>query len=1813
ATNSSYGAVGFVSTATNATVTGSALNLSGPEIKASYTGTNVTYTALLTGASGNLVNVSILNDTVAGRLNVSITNGSLTEVYAYYDLNSSGWYNITTWQHVVYAISGTKNTTASTLISASLTSDGSVSPENRSLSGGFDANSYLAAGNVTLNTILISWGANTSATTANDAASEIIGLVNVNTTDHNLTATGDGTGITLTNIYQSYDDGIVIVSADSQTGLSDGTTQNGGSADSYLSAGDLVINGINMTWATNYSMTNVADAATFFINLINTNTTEHNISASGTSAGLTLTQTYPGVQFAINVTEENAQPNITLGYTANGQAPYLAAGYVVINGVNSTWADGTSTLTTTAAATTIISAINANSTATNVFAGGDQTGIDLETNISGSAYIINVTYADAQSGISTGLNTSGRQADSYLGAGSFTLNGLVFSWSRNISLTTPAAEASFFQALINANTSQTNVTALAAPDGINLTQTQNGSQYVIDVTEADDQANLTVMTTSNGQAAYLMGGSVILNGVNVSWSDATSNVSAADAAVTIIAAINVNRTDSNVTASGDETGIALTNIYQSISDVIAVTSPDTQSGLSTTTATNGRAANSYLGPGNFVLNGINFSWAANTSMTVSQDEATFFQSILNANTSKTNVTAVAGLGGINLTQTNTGSQYLINVSDGDPQAGLQPSVTANGQAAYLAAGTVTVDAVMSSWADNTSTLTLPVAAQQIINAINLNTSQTNVSASGDETGIILTSTKQSRTQIVNVTAPDSQSGLSATADTSGRAPNSYLGAGDFTLNGVTFAWSANTSMSSTTEAYTFFASILNANTSKTNVTASGSAAGLTLTQIYSASSRTIAITEADDQANLTVGTTSNGQAAYLAAGDVVINAVNVSWAAATGTTTTSAAASTIIAAINVNTSDHNVIASGDGTGITLTRTAPSAALTINVSDGESQSNITTGYTANGQAAYLAKGHVIITDINVSWSADQNNLTSNAAAGTIIAAINLNTSQHGVVASGNGSGITLTQTVPGNAINISFASGFTGLSAGYTDNGVARNNILYFTIDSGGYQTITLTGGNLSAENVSLQINGSIGNATAFNVSGNVVIRSSSNGSASKVQMSSIANNAYTVLGFDMAEHNGSATIPTFVVFNLTVNGQAVAVTFAPSDTALDVVNVSAQINDQYPNLASNSSGSLKLTSNTTGTGSTIVIGTGTANAVLGFTDGQSDSGTNLTYDQFGVTPTTVASGSYLYAYANWTDDSSIDHVWFVKNTSSTPLNITYVGAGTNYWANLSYLLTEAEVGTIYIQMYANDTAGNQNVSTAIAVTVTDGTAPTVSLSNPVNSTVINDSFFTLGWTATESSPATSFCVYNITAGGSTVVSGTKASSAYSALSGVTYTFSQALTGMNTSKYNMTVTCTDTGSRSTAPAVAFTLNDTTAPVVTVTTSESGTSTKTVTVTATTNEPATCKYDDTDMAYGSLTSTMEGSGTTSHTFSNSYTSTTTATYYIRCRDNNGNADASSSTATYTATISSGSSGGGGGSGGTSTKGISEAYGWSDVSGGTSLRMFIDNVNIPVSEVHFKVKRDIGQIDFTVTELPVQPVAVGKPSLKVQSYLQFEMDGAGDNDIDGATITFRVPVSWLDENGHAAEDIVLLRWHGGVWQELVTKVTKVEAAYVYFEASSPGFSYFAIAAKGTSSTTPPAEQTTPPGEETPPGEPAQPPAGTGEVTAPPKPKPAATPEQGGSTWPWLLTLFIVIIVGALVYFLKVGKKDAPPPLQDAHEGPSGKDGAHIHHDEEMARLDMYIRSSLEMGRSKAEIREILLDAGWQKQIINEALKHH
>ncbi len=86
----------------------------------------------------------------------------------------------------------------------------------------------------------------------------------------------------------------------------------------------------------------------------------------------------------------------------------------------------------------------------------------------------------------------------------------------------------------------------------------------------------------------------------------------------------------------------------------------------------------------------------------------------------------------------------------------------------------------------------------------------------------------------------------------------------------------------------------------------------------------------------------------------------------------------------------------------------------------------------------------------------------------------------------------------------------------------------------------------------------------------------------------------------------------------------------------------------------------------------------------------------------------------------------------------------------------------------------------------------------------------------------------------------------------------------------------------------------------------------------------------------------------------------------------------------------------------------------------------------------------------------------------SLLDRVYKYFNIETGLEN-VEQVKIEFFVTSAWMEENNATQEDIVMMRFNSGQWRELPTEFIGMDGPNHLFEATSPGFSSFAISMKG------------------------------------------------------------------------------------------------------------------------------------------------
>ena len=146
----------------------------------------------------------------------------------------------------------------------------------------------------------------------------------------------------------------------------------------------------------------------------------------------------------------------------------------------------------------------------------------------------------------------------------------------------------------------------------------------------------------------------------------------------------------------------------------------------------------------------------------------------------------------------------------------------------------------------------------------------------------------------------------------------------------------------------------------------------------------------------------------------------------------------------------------------------------------------------------------------------------------------------------------------------------------------------------------------------------------------------------------------------------------------------------------------------------------------------------------------------------------------------------------------------------------------------------------------------------------------------------------------------------------------------------------------------------------------------------------------------------------------------------------------------------------------------------------SGSTKNITILKTDDMAVRKLSITTKNKITDAKITITKLQSVPSTVSyEPSAKVFNYLSIEKQNVTDSDFEKVIIRFAVTKQWVSDNNVNYQNIRLYRWSNNVWTELTTNYTSNDSTEYFYEASTPGFSTFAIADNNSISEEPLLEQ--------------------------------------------------------------------------------------------------------------------------------------
>lgn len=437
------------------------------------------------------------------------------------------------------------------------------------------------------------------------------------------------------------------------------------------------------------------------------------------------------------------------------------------------------------------------------------------------------------------------------------------------------------------------------------------------------------------------------------------------------------------------------------------------------------------------------------------------------------------------------------------------------------------------------------------------------------------------------------------------------------------------------------------------------------------------------------------------------------------------------------------------------------------------------------------------------------------------------------------------------------------------------------------------------------------------------------------------------------------------------------------------------------------------------------------------------------------------------------DESNPDSCWYDLNSAG---NNTLPSCDTN-----GTVMASSE-GSNNVTLYMNDSAGNLNSSNACWTL--DTTPPEITIDSPANRSY-NSLWVWANVTLDEDG---SWCGYSLDGSGNVSMGNDSMTHFYHNVSG----------GLDEAQHDITFSCNDTvGYMNTTAKLYFTV-DRTAPgisdVVNGTAYWNG-----ININWTTDEPC-----NSSVLYGTNATDLSSSETNT-TFAAAHKITLTGlagstTYYynVSSCDPAGNCNMSGTFNFTTAACvpswscpSWGSCQPGGtqscsqwvdanGCGfshtGSNTRSCTYSSGssWSSTPAKANFTFVRINAGVPVTKeiaegltVTIKVRETLVDVNLRFSTLAGRPSGIEESFKgKVYQYIEMNSSGIGDDDIEEASLEFRVSDDWIIRNDIDKETVTLYRYHDNGWQALGTDYLSTDNGFHHYRAMLTGFSYFVIA---------------------------------------------------------------------------------------------------------------------------------------------------
>jgi PGF-pre-PGF domain-containing protein len=189
--------------------------------------------------------------------------------------------------------------------------------------------------------------------------------------------------------------------------------------------------------------------------------------------------------------------------------------------------------------------------------------------------------------------------------------------------------------------------------------------------------------------------------------------------------------------------------------------------------------------------------------------------------------------------------------------------------------------------------------------------------------------------------------------------------------------------------------------------------------------------------------------------------------------------------------------------------------------------------------------------------------------------------------------------------------------------------------------------------------------------------------------------------------------------------------------------------------------------------------------------------------------------------------------------------------------------------------------------------------------------------------------------------------------------------------------------------------------------------------------------------------------------------------------------------------------------------------------------------------VTKVEFKAAETVYGPWISVKRLDQEDLSKEAQSFTNKAYQYLEISrnqNLKDSIFVERVVSFKVEKAWLDSNKVDKYNVALFRYADNKWTELTTAYDQEDSGYVYYTASTPGFSYFLVGQKAAATAAPAAKTETPL---------TPPPPAAAETAPETAAETTAATEETATKMPFWLWIVAIIAIIAIIVGLVLWKK--------------------------------------------------------------------